>query len=246
MAESASRNVLGRLCYHVDHNDCDGLLHERTKILSDELCLLVPIYNGSIIFAGSDHNEGTGGDSKFIFKFLLSIPTLRVYIEMYSSYLSLSLSFSICLLGSPCRRYHRCCMPRSNPICIPNEMGLYSDGRCSIRSSHCSSCLWNCCHVFPRKNHATRLCFAWSVAIQCLSDLRVCIQLVYHRHFRFGSKLRYSNNLFLHSFSTQMMMGGKHKYSISPEEYIFAALNLYIDIVNIFMYILTILSATRD
>lgn len=43
-----------------------------------------------------------------------------------------------------------------------------------------------------------------------------------------------------------MMMGGKHKYSISPEEYIFAALNLYIDIVNIFMYILTILSASRD
>lgn len=43
-----------------------------------------------------------------------------------------------------------------------------------------------------------------------------------------------------------MMMGGKHKYSISPEEYIFAALNLYIDIVNIFIYILTILSASRD
>lgn len=43
-----------------------------------------------------------------------------------------------------------------------------------------------------------------------------------------------------------MMMGGKHKYSISPEEYIFAALNLYIDIVQIFMYILTILSASRD
>lgn len=42
------------------------------------------------------------------------------------------------------------------------------------------------------------------------------------------------------------MMGGSHKYSISPEEYIFAALNLYMDIVNIFIYILTILSATRD
>ena len=25
------------------------------------------------------------------------------------------------------------------------------------------------------------------------------------------------------------MMGGKHKYSISPEEYIFVALNLYLD-----------------
>lgn len=42
------------------------------------------------------------------------------------------------------------------------------------------------------------------------------------------------------------MMGGEHKYSISPEEYIFAALNLYMDIVNIFIYILTIISAARD
>lgn len=47
-------------------------------------------------------------------------------------------------------------------------------------------------------------------------------------------------------YDTQLMMGGKHKYSISPEEYIFAALNLYLDIINIFLYILTIIGATRD
>lgn len=47
-------------------------------------------------------------------------------------------------------------------------------------------------------------------------------------------------------YDTQLMMGGEHKYSISPEEYIFAALNLYLDIINIFMYILTIIGATRD
>lgn len=47
-------------------------------------------------------------------------------------------------------------------------------------------------------------------------------------------------------YDTQLMMGGKHKYSISPEEYIFAALNLYVDIVNIFLYILTIIGASRD
>lgn len=39
-------------------------------------------------------------------------------------------------------------------------------------------------------------------------------------------------------YDTQMMIGGKHKYSISPEEYIFAALNLYLDIINIFLFIL--------
>ena len=37
-----------------------------------------------------------------------------------------------------------------------------------------------------------------------------------------------------------MMMGGKHKYALSPEEYIFAALNLYLDIINLFLYILAI------
>ncbi|XP_058462787.1 protein lifeguard 1 isoform X3 [Malaya genurostris] len=47
-------------------------------------------------------------------------------------------------------------------------------------------------------------------------------------------------------YDTQLMMGGEHKYSISPEEYIFAALNLYLDIINIFMYILTIIGTTRD
>lgn len=47
-------------------------------------------------------------------------------------------------------------------------------------------------------------------------------------------------------YDTQLMMGGKHKYSISPEEYIFAALNLYLDVVNIFIYILTIIGVSRD
>lgn len=41
-------------------------------------------------------------------------------------------------------------------------------------------------------------------------------------------------------YDTQLMMGGDHKYSINPEEYIFAVLNLYLDIVNLFLYILLI------
>ena len=38
-----------------------------------------------------------------------------------------------------------------------------------------------------------------------------------------------------------MMIGGDHKYSISPEEYIFAALAIYLDIINIFMYLLRLI-----
>lgn len=47
-------------------------------------------------------------------------------------------------------------------------------------------------------------------------------------------------------FDTQLMLGGKHRYSLSPEEYIFAALNLYLDIINLFLYILTIIGLVRD
>ncbi|KAL3284660.1 hypothetical protein HHI36_018814 [Cryptolaemus montrouzieri] len=47
-------------------------------------------------------------------------------------------------------------------------------------------------------------------------------------------------------YDTQLMMGGQHKYSISPEEYVFAALNLYLDIINIFIYILSIIGAAKD
>ncbi|KAG8179830.1 hypothetical protein JTE90_020813 [Oedothorax gibbosus] len=44
-------------------------------------------------------------------------------------------------------------------------------------------------------------------------------------------------------YDTQLLIGGHHKYSISPEEYIFAALNLYLDIINLFIYILQIIGS---
>ncbi|KAK9502472.1 hypothetical protein O3M35_011348 [Rhynocoris fuscipes] len=47
-------------------------------------------------------------------------------------------------------------------------------------------------------------------------------------------------------YDTQMMMGGNHRYAISPEEYIFAALNLYLDIINLFLFLLQIISSFRD
>ncbi|XP_077993264.1 protein lifeguard 2-like [Glandiceps talaboti] len=44
---------------------------------------------------------------------------------------------------------------------------------------------------------------------------------------------------------TQLVMGGK-RYQITPEEYIFAALNLYVDIVYIFLYILALFGGGRN
>ncbi|KAG7469733.1 hypothetical protein MATL_G00131880 [Megalops atlanticus] len=44
---------------------------------------------------------------------------------------------------------------------------------------------------------------------------------------------------------TQLLLGNK-KLSLSPEEYVFAALSLYTDIINIFMYILAIVGRSRE
>eukprot|EP01053_Blabericola_migrator_P009531 Blabericola_migrator_1__9530@NODE_5186_length_850_cov_546_842912_g3302_i0_p1_GENE_NODE_5186_length_850_cov_546_842912_g3302_i0NODE_5186_length_850_cov_546_842912_g3302_i0_p1_ORF_typecomplete_len138_score18_14Bax1I/PF01027_20/6_9e39p53inducible11/PF14936_6/0_073ATG22/PF11700_8/0_093Dpy19/PF10034_9/0_13DUF2689/PF10894_8/4_2e03DUF2689/PF10894_8/0_36CPBP/PF02517_16/0_28BaxI_1/PF12811_7/0_56FUN14/PF04930_15/51FUN14/PF04930_15/0_99ATPsynt_C/PF00137_21/0_78ATPsynt_C/PF00137_21/9_2e02ABC2_membrane_2/PF1 len=46
---------------------------------------------------------------------------------------------------------------------------------------------------------------------------------------------------------TQKIVGGKHrKYEFSIDDYAFAALALYLDIINLFMYILQILALTDN
>ncbi|XP_065580738.1 protein lifeguard 1-like [Artemia franciscana] len=47
-------------------------------------------------------------------------------------------------------------------------------------------------------------------------------------------------------YDVQLMMGGNHKYAISPEEYILAALNIYLDIINIFLYMLSLVSGSKS
>jgi len=46
-------------------------------------------------------------------------------------------------------------------------------------------------------------------------------------------------------YDTQMMIGGNHKYSLSPEEYIFAALSIYLDVIQLFLYILQMLGKRK-
>ncbi|RNA37083.1 lifeguard 1-like, partial [Brachionus plicatilis] len=47
-------------------------------------------------------------------------------------------------------------------------------------------------------------------------------------------------------FDTQLMLGGHHKNSISPEDYVFGALNIYVDIINLFLFILRLVSAIEE
>ena len=43
---------------------------------------------------------------------------------------------------------------------------------------------------------------------------------------------------------TQMMMLGRHKYSFNPEDWAFAALTIYTDIISLFLYILQLLGVS--
>lgn len=47
------------------------------------------------------------------------------------------------------------------------------------------------------------------------------------------------------AFDTQLLMG-KKRYNISPEEYIFATLNIYLDVVYIFSFILQLFGMQKD
>lgn len=44
----------------------------------------------------------------------------------------------------------------------------------------------------------------------------------------------------------QLMVGGRHHHSdLDPEEYVFAALNIYMDIINLFLFILQLIGLGR-
>ena len=47
-------------------------------------------------------------------------------------------------------------------------------------------------------------------------------------------------------FDTQYIIGGNGRYSLSREDYILGAVILYLDIINIFLYIVQILAALKD
>ncbi|XP_023171498.2 protein lifeguard 2 isoform X2 [Drosophila hydei] len=47
---------------------------------------------------------------------------------------------------------------------------------------------------------------------------------------------------FMLIYDTQLIIGGTHEYQFNPEDYIFAALTLYIDVVRLFLYILRLIA----
>ena len=46
-------------------------------------------------------------------------------------------------------------------------------------------------------------------------------------------------------YDTQLIVGGDHKIQFGLDDYVFAALNLYLDIINLFLYVLSLVSSGR-
>jgi FtsH-binding integral membrane protein len=46
-------------------------------------------------------------------------------------------------------------------------------------------------------------------------------------------------------YDTQMIMGDKHKLRFGIDDYVFAALNIYLDIINLFLYLLSLFGERR-
>ncbi|EFJ52722.1 hypothetical protein VOLCADRAFT_72329 [Volvox carteri f. nagariensis] len=47
------------------------------------------------------------------------------------------------------------------------------------------------------------------------------------------------------AYDVQCLLGGDHKYAVSPDEYVMGAIAIYLDVINLFMHILRLLSSNR-
>jgi FtsH-binding integral membrane protein len=73
--------------------------------------------------------------------------------------------------------------------------------------------------------------------VRCL--FRAAGPKIMHNTKRGGLTLRVLNS------DVQVMLGGSHKLAIGLDEYVFAALNLYLDVVNLFLMILGLFGNSR-
>ena len=123
-----------------------------------------------------------------------------------------------------------------------------------------SCCLW-ICWSFGKSKNKSRL--AKSTMISLLLGFLFVHHLwhsTYDRyaftylHFTMGQKslkspgqktclISWFLKYFLWFVCYLLFTGGSHKYSLDPEEYIFAALNIYLDVIMLFKYLVCILAA---
>ncbi|TMS19579.1 Protein lifeguard 2 [Larimichthys crocea] len=84
------------------------------------------------------------------------------------------------------------------------------------------------------------------VMLLCAITISIVVPFGYvpwlHAIYAVGGAILFT--LFL-AFDTQLLLGNK-RYSISPEEYIFATLSIYLDIIYLFSFLLQIMGGGRE
>lgn len=80
-----------------------------------------------------------------------------------------------------------------------------------------------------------------SFIVACFGAGIFSLYIVYDTQMMMGEFMSEMSSESLEIINFVIFLGGNHKYSISPEEYVFAALNLYMDIIQLFLYLLRIL-----
>ncbi|XP_038162280.1 transmembrane BAX inhibitor motif containing 1a [Cyprinodon tularosa] len=75
-----------------------------------------------------------------------------------------------------------------------------------------------------------------------ITAIVLSFKYIYWLHMLYAAMGAIAFTMFL-AYHTQLLIGNR-KYSISPEEYVFAALSIYVDIVQIFLFLLQIIGAS--
>ncbi|XP_076018318.1 transmembrane BAX inhibitor motif containing 1a [Genypterus blacodes] len=75
-----------------------------------------------------------------------------------------------------------------------------------------------------------------------ITTIVLSFKYIYWLHMLYAALGAIGFTLFL-AYHTQLLIGNR-KYSISPEEYVFAALSIYVDIIQIFLFLLQIIGAS--
>lgn len=79
------------------------------------------------------------------------------------------------------------------------------------------------------------MCFSFVLMILGMCGVSVAWGIIF---YDFLSVLLFT---FYIVYDTQLILGGEHKHQIGVDDYCFAALNLYMDIINLFLHILSLL-----
>lgn len=46
------------------------------------------------------------------------------------------------------------------------------------------------------------------------------------------------------AYDVQCLLGGEHKYAVSPDEYVMGTIAIYLDVINLFIHILRLLNSS--